>query len=57
MVSATDRLKEILAKRIVIHDGAWGVLIHRKGLSEAEYRGERLREHARDVKGDRIYST
>ncbi|HET9286738.1 MAG TPA: methionine synthase [Gaiella sp.] len=51
-MSATDRLKEILAKRIVIHDGAWGVLIHRKGLSEAEYRGERLREHARDVKGD-----
>ena len=33
-------------------DGAWGVLIHRRGLSEAEYRGERLREHPKDVQGD-----
>ena len=29
-----------------------GVLIHRRGLSEADYRGERLRDHGRDVKGD-----
>ena len=41
-VSATDRLRAILDERIVVHDGAWGVLIHRRGLSEEEYRGERL---------------
>jgi 5-methyltetrahydrofolate--homocysteine methyltransferase len=51
-VSATEQLKEILDRRIVVHDGSWGVLIHRRGLSEADYRGERLRDHSRDVKGD-----
>jgi 5-methyltetrahydrofolate--homocysteine methyltransferase len=51
-VSATDRLREILDQRIAILDGSWGVLIHRQGLAEADYRGERLRDHARDVKGD-----
>ena len=51
-MSQIDRLRELLERRIVVHDGAWGVLIHRKGLSEAEYRGERLRDHPRDVKGD-----
>ena len=51
-MSQIDRLRELLERRIVVHDGAWGVLIHRKGLSEAEYRGERLRGHPRDVKGD-----
>jgi 5-methyltetrahydrofolate--homocysteine methyltransferase len=51
-VSAADRLREIMDRRIAIHDGSWGVLIHRRGLTEADYRGERLRDHARDVKGD-----
>ena len=51
-MSATDQLRAILDDRIVVHDGAWGVLIHRRGLSEAEYRGELLREHPRDVRGD-----
>ncbi|MBA2293656.1 MAG: homocysteine S-methyltransferase family protein, partial [Actinobacteria bacterium] len=51
-MSAIDQLREILDRRIAIHDGAWGVLIHRRGFSEADYRGEPLRDHARDVKGD-----
>ena len=51
-MSATDQLRQILDQRIAIHDGSWGVLIHRRGLTEAEYRGERLRDHGRDVKGD-----
>ena len=51
-MSAIDQLKEILDRRIAIHDGSWGVLIHRRGLSEADYRGERLRDHSRDVKGN-----
>ncbi len=33
-------------------DGAWGVLLQNRGLTEEEWRGERFREHARDVKGD-----
>jgi len=46
------QLESHLAERILVLDGSWGVLIHRKELSEEEYRGERFREHARDVKGD-----
>ena len=51
-MSATEQLREILDERIVVHDGAWGVLIHRRGLSEEGYRGELLRDHPRDVRGD-----
>jgi 5-methyltetrahydrofolate--homocysteine methyltransferase len=46
------QLEALLAERILVLDGSWGVLIHRRGLSEEEYRGERFREHARDVRGD-----
>ena len=46
------QLEQLLAERILVLDGAWGVLIHRRGLSEEEYRGERFAPHTRDVKGD-----
>ncbi|HET8741418.1 MAG TPA: methionine synthase [Gaiella sp.] len=49
---ATEQLRAILDERIVVHDGSWGVLIHQRRLSEADYRGERLRDHPRDVKGN-----
>jgi 5-methyltetrahydrofolate--homocysteine methyltransferase len=51
-VSAADQLREIMDRRIAIHDGSWGVLIHRKRLSEADYRGDLLRDHGKDVQGD-----
>ena len=51
-MSAREQLRDILDSRIGVLDGSWGVLIHRRGLSEEDYRGERLREHGRDVKGD-----
>jgi 5-methyltetrahydrofolate--homocysteine methyltransferase len=51
-VSVEARLRGLLAERILVLDGSWGVLIHRRGLAEEEYRGERFREHLRDVKGD-----
>jgi 5-methyltetrahydrofolate--homocysteine methyltransferase len=46
------QLEELLAERILVLDGSWGVLIHRRGLSEEEYRGERFASHTHDVKGD-----
>src|SRR5918997_3236555 len=52
MQDVRGQLEELLAKRILVLDGAWGVLIHRRGLSEGEYRGERFRDHHRDVQGD-----
>jgi 5-methyltetrahydrofolate--homocysteine methyltransferase len=47
-----ERLAGLLAERIVILDGAWGVLLQGQGLSEEDFRGERFRDHGRDVRGD-----
>ncbi len=51
-IPAEARLRELLARRIVVLDGAWGTMLQRQGLEEADYRGERFAEHPRDVKGD-----
>ena len=45
-------LASLLAERIAILDGSWGVLLQGRGLSESEFRGHRFRDHDRDVKGD-----
>src|SRR5213594_1835495 len=49
---ALARLERLLSERIVILDGAWGVLLQGRGLTEEEFRGDRFRDHPRDVKGD-----
>jgi 5-methyltetrahydrofolate--homocysteine methyltransferase len=45
-------LPALLAERIVIIDGAMGTMIQRFKLGEADFRGERLRDHPRDLKGN-----
>jgi len=45
-------LPAILEKRIAILDGAMGTMIQRFKLSEAQYRGERFKNVAKDVKGN-----
>ena len=40
------------AERILVLDGAMGTLIQEYQLGEADFRGERLRDHRRDVRGD-----
>jgi 5-methyltetrahydrofolate--homocysteine methyltransferase len=52
MTDAQDRLKALLDERIVVLDGAWGTMLQRLRLEDADYRGERFRDHPRDVKGD-----
>jgi 5-methyltetrahydrofolate--homocysteine methyltransferase len=52
MASARERLEALLRERIVVLDGAWGVLLQGQGLSEEDFRGERFRAHGRDLKGD-----
>jgi len=47
-----QQLEEILEQRIAILDGSWGVLIQREVRGEEAYRGERFRDHPRDVAGD-----
>jgi 5-methyltetrahydrofolate--homocysteine methyltransferase len=50
--SAETALRSLLAQRIVVLDGAWGTMLQGQGLEDADYRGERFRDHPQDVKGD-----
>jgi 5-methyltetrahydrofolate--homocysteine methyltransferase len=52
MTDARTRLEEILGERIAVLDGSWGVLIQREVRGEEAYRGDRFRDHPRDVAGD-----
>ncbi|MFZ9297857.1 MAG: homocysteine S-methyltransferase family protein, partial [Hylemonella sp.] len=45
-------LPAILQRRILVLDGAMGTMIQRFKLGEAQYRGERFKDLARDVKGN-----
>ena len=45
-------LRQLLDQRIVVLDGAWGTMLQGAGLSAADYRGDRLRDHPQDVAGD-----
>jgi 5-methyltetrahydrofolate--homocysteine methyltransferase len=50
-----DRSGEIAAllqQRLLVLDGAMGTMIQRRGLREDDYRGERFRDHPRDLKGN-----
>ena len=47
-----QQLPEILAKRIVILDGAMGTMIQRFKLNEAQFRGERFADFHKDIKGN-----
>jgi 5-methyltetrahydrofolate--homocysteine methyltransferase len=52
MQDARTRLEAILGERIAVLDGSWGVLIQRQVKGEEAYRGERFKDHPRDVAGD-----
>jgi 5-methyltetrahydrofolate--homocysteine methyltransferase len=45
-------LPDLLRQRIVIIDGAMGTMIQRYKLGEADFRGERFKDHPRDLKGN-----
>jgi len=52
---ATDTeatLRDLLERRILLLDGAMGTMIQRRRLDEAAFRGERFRDHPRDLRGD-----
>ncbi len=54
MISPTEKaLRELLAKRILILDGAMGTMIQQYKLEEADYRGERFADWTgQDLKGN-----
>jgi 5-methyltetrahydrofolate--homocysteine methyltransferase len=45
-------LKAAAKQRILVLDGAWGAMIQRRGLTEADFRGERFMDHSVHLKGD-----
>ncbi|MDR2688507.1 MAG: methionine synthase [Azoarcus sp.] len=45
-------LRQLLAQRILILDGAMGTMIQQHNLSEADYRGDRFQDHPKELKGD-----
>jgi len=52
MQDVRDRLEAVLRERIGVLDGSWGVLIQSELRGEDAYRGERFRNHPRDVAGN-----
>jgi 5-methyltetrahydrofolate--homocysteine methyltransferase len=46
------QLPELLKQRILVLDGAMGTMIQRYKLGEADYRGQRFRDHPKDLKGN-----
>ncbi|WP_091455740.1 methionine synthase [Actinokineospora iranica] len=50
--SRTAALRELLDRRIAVLDGAWGTMLQGAGLTPADYRGDRIGDHPRDVTGD-----
>jgi 5-methyltetrahydrofolate--homocysteine methyltransferase len=45
-------LKAAARERILILDGAWGVMIQRRGLEEDDFRGARFADHPDPLKGN-----
>ncbi len=45
-------IRRIAEERILVLDGAWGVLLQSSGLTEADFRGERFASHQRDLLND-----
>ncbi|MBV8562831.1 MAG: homocysteine S-methyltransferase family protein, partial [Actinobacteria bacterium] len=52
MTDTRTALEAILAERIAILDGSWGVLLQREVRGEEGYRGDWFRDHSHDVAGD-----
>ncbi|MCA9587474.1 MAG: methionine synthase, partial [Myxococcales bacterium] len=51
-MSAEATLKALLQTRILVIDGAMGTMFQRRGLTDADFRGERFKDHPHDLKGN-----
>ena len=52
MSRVRDTLETLVAKRILVLDGAMGTMIQRHRLTEADFRGQRFAGHSHDLRGD-----
>ncbi len=51
-MSTLAALERAARSRLLFLDGAMGTMIQRHRLTEADFRGERFRDHPRDLRGD-----
>lgn len=51
-MSVSQKLRDILQKRIMVIDGAMGTMIQTYNLTEEDYRGERFKDHGSPLKGN-----
>jgi len=54
-MTRADRIQALHAaakQRILMLDGSWGVMIQRRELEEADFRGDRFADHAGQMKGN-----
>jgi len=49
---STAALRALLERRIAVLDGAMGTMIQARSLTEADFRGDRFRDHAHDLRGN-----
>ncbi|MCQ2252821.1 MAG: homocysteine S-methyltransferase family protein, partial [Bacteroidales bacterium] len=52
MTQRYQLLKNIISKRVLVLDGAFGSLVQGYHLSEADFRGERFKDHPTQLQGD-----
>ena len=52
MPASRDQLESQLRDRILVIDGAMGTMVQTKGLEEADFRGERFKDHPSELKGN-----
>ncbi|MDA0769000.1 MAG: methionine synthase [SAR202 cluster bacterium Casp-Chloro-G4] len=52
IVDCTLELEKILEQRVLVLDGAWGTMIQTHDLQEEAFRGDRFKDHPRDIKGN-----
>jgi 5-methyltetrahydrofolate--homocysteine methyltransferase len=52
MMTIQEQLDALLAKRILVLDGAMGTMVQRQKLDEAAFRGSRFAGHPHDLKGN-----
>eukprot|EP01006_Ploeotia_vitrea_P037965 TRINITY_DN66191_c3_g1_i1.p1 TRINITY_DN66191_c3_g1~~TRINITY_DN66191_c3_g1_i1.p1 ORF type:complete len:1293 (+),score=831.26 TRINITY_DN66191_c3_g1_i1:40-3918(+) len=45
-------LRRMMQKRILVLDGAMGTMVQKYSLTEAQFRGERFKDHPKDLKGN-----
>lgn len=51
ILDRSAEIEEILQRRVMVLDGAWGVMLQGMQLSEDEYRGQRFARHGHELLG------